>query len=312
VRLLRRVVPAVMALCVSMGAVGIGTALPVSAAMNCATTNNTTTCNWTQIDNGNWPANSSDPNCNDTSGDSTRGCQEWLQDCSQTLYYSNGWSSNRNYWMFSVVNWAANTWNSVPQCTPSFHESESGNALVSYYSGHLGTYSSTTAPCAETFVYSTNQGGVGAIDHVNIVANEDVGWYQSPPPNDGHINCNMKSAQLHETGHSYGEGHSSVAGDLMYPWDNNTTAIDQDAHAMLAAVYGTGAPACTSCQYDLWLHLPDVHPLSPVAYEQMVTTKALAAAQAALNAEGSAAAMVQDTAYWARCAGSRVKPGCLQ
>lgn len=246
---------------------------PVAAATNCANWN---TCRWTQYDNGNWQPNQNmNPYCG--------ACYQWWQRSNAILYYWNAFRGTGSF-LENDVNWAAHTWTSVPEDTPSFSEDMgSGGNDATYYNGGQ-SYGPDI--CASTFITGSQaQGSVYYISYVNIYLNSNKTYYDGRPPSNAPAgSCDAKSTFLHETGHSYGEGHSSVQSDVMYPHNNGVYAIDQDAHNMLAAVYGyPGSASCNSCQADIQPPpLPiTIQPMTLAQLQQALANKANAAAAAA-------------------------------
>jgi hypothetical protein len=268
-----------------LAAVAFGAGLPfsrgfvtASAQSNCTDNNN---CAWTQIENGNWqPGQNQNPDCGTA-------CDEWGPDCSSTLTYFNPWSGQNNPWEHEV-DWAQNMWNSVQECTPTFRKASSGQ--VTY-----GATSQTRGTCAITNNSGYQSGNVRVITSSAINFNNSVPNYDGPPPSTAPwYSCNIKTGALHETGHSYGEGHSSILSDIMYPVQRGAVTIDADAHHMLAAVYGyASGSGCNSCQYNIAnFGAPPIRQMGPTYFAQSVVNKATGAAGVAT----SSAAGATDTA----------------
>jgi hypothetical protein len=276
--------------------------LPVAAWDSCANNN---TCRWSQLNNNNWQPNSGqDPNCYNS-------CQLWEQDSANHLPYWNGWHGT-NSAEEHAVDWAEGMWNGVPENTPSFYKCNCGGTYVQF-NGY--TDLGPTA-CAQTTPTSTQSGSVQFLNNVQIVLNNDnnVSWFNGPPTGSYHIGCDWKSVFLHEIGHQYGEGHSSVYSDIMYPVDHDIYSIDQDAHNMLAYVYGYPQSGCQSCQVYLANQQVPLRYMSPAQLAQALEYKvqgAEAAAQAAqADASNQANSEVGWVEYKTQCPGGRpVCPG---
>ncbi|HEV7678105.1 MAG TPA: matrixin family metalloprotease [Candidatus Dormibacteraeota bacterium] len=248
--------------------------LSVAAFDNCANNN---TCAWSQSDNHNWqPNQNQDPHCYNM-------CEMWQQNCADRLGYWNGYGGG----VFQRrADWAVQTWNAVPECTPNYFKTGDSSAPISFVAASLGQNS-----CGLTSVKGYQNGSIFYLQQVTISVNSDLPYWDGPVPNGQH-GCNLPTSLLHETGHSFGEGHSSVTSDVMYVTnDSNAMSIDADAHHMLAATYGYNSPnSCESCHFTLDFGLtPPIHQQSVPYFQQAVTDKVNAAVGAAQSTEQDAA-----------------------
>jgi hypothetical protein len=272
-----------------MGAVGIGAALsqtPAAAAMNCANNN---TCRWTQMQNGNWQPNSNmNPNCNP--------CVKWSYGARDYLPYWNGWTGT-GAWEEHDTDWAMNSWSQLPYDTPTFYKMCNGCAtpLVTYGYTSMGA----TGPCGLT---TPSYDSAGYLTQITIDLNFDKNNFDGPIPGNYSPNdsCDAKNALLHETGHAFGEGHSSFSTDVMYASNTDRYAIDQDAQNMLGIVYGSWEGGCSSNCGQAGTDGPPlpvvVHPMTPGELETALIDKATAAKSAVLALEqdwGSTATTVE-------------------
>jgi len=253
----------ISALVAIFGQFGFGGILPAAAATNCANNN---TCRWTQMENGNWQPNSNqNPSCSP--------CVSWPPDPNgggiQNVAYWNSWQGQGS--MFdNEVNWAANQWGSQQYYSPSVYECNCSNTPINYNAESL-----PASLCGSTYLnYSVSQGNQGNITGATVYLNSNAGYVDGPSKGSA---CDLRNTLLHETGHVFGEGHSSVQSDVMYPHNNNIEAIDQDAQNMMAAIYGTYEAGCTSdyCGGNADVNLPvTVHPVTTAQLEQIVQEKA--------------------------------------
>jgi hypothetical protein len=78
----------------------------------------------------------------------------------------------------------------------------------------------------------------GIIYHGTTWRNADGRTYYDGAVPPGKVGCNMRHTYLHELGHAWSEGHSSISTALMYPTANAATGVDGYAAAELNAVYG--------------------------------------------------------------------------
>ena len=231
---------------------GFGPATRATANQSCSQapdssyTNNGTSwdCNWTQIDNANWPSNSQSPNCTQYCawyiGGYGHGNCQWYQ-----------WTDNVNYSDFpntsgvdfdGAADKEIKQWGAEPYCSPGWGKCQgcSGDMLTVRDANEpdpswCGTGNALTA---------WNVNGQQYDNHVvssYLEYNNHVGgtWYPGPPTNSGFF-CDVYAIAAHEAGHAMTEGHASLnSADIMY-WGGGGTddKIDGDATAMLNSVYG--------------------------------------------------------------------------
>jgi len=294
---MRRPLSGVVALLVGCSAFALLGVRPAAAASNCANNN---TCAWTQIDNGNWQPNSNqDPHCYSS-------CKQWAQNCDARLGYWDMWYGTGNVFE-QKTDWAVRTWNSVPECTPNYSKTGDNTAPIQYAATSMGKY----GLCGSTVANGYQNGSVIYIQSVSINLNSDKDYYDGPVPSSDDHGCDLPHVDLHETGHSFGEGHSSVTSDVMYPNDNGVVSIDADAHHMLAATYGYDSPSsCNSCQFDFGL-TPPVHQMGVGYWQQATTDKVNGAVGAAESTEQDASGTTSNAVWDARCADYEVSGTCL-
>jgi matrixin len=204
------------------------------------------------------------------------------------------------------VDWAVRTWNAVQECTPTFVDVGSSGWSVEY-----NAQSMPVGKCGLTQYPNGNATGSSYIlNTVTIWLNTNMYYYDGPVPSNAPSNsCDLRWTLLHETGHSYGEGHSSVKSDVMYPTDNDVVSIDPDAHHMLAAVYGYSTPSnCNSCQFDanLYTGLPPLHPMNPTSYQNTWVTKGLAEEQSVVSAANDSGNIAGNAKEVVSCANTAV------
>jgi hypothetical protein len=209
---------------------------------------------WTQIENGNWPVNSSNPSCSP--------CVKWPN------YYSGNWSfglSKYGFYHTQALS-AMKEWNGQPYPSPVFSEGASGCSSGSicvtarYITpGYCGE--AQEAHSGNTIVYAWSYLGIG------------LHYIDGPVPPDT-AGCDVRQAYHHELGHNWAEGHSSKNYDLMY-WSGTKTAIehvDSDSRHLLSAVYGsfnTGPCApCLNLQALKQKELQEAASLASVVTEQ--------------------------------------------
>jgi len=231
VRLLLRVRHVAAALpVVAMALAWVGPATPITAAA--ASCTDSKTCRWTQMDNNDWSPGSGSPYCSP--------CVRWPNDGTQYHnHYYNPWYGQGS--MFEhETDWAMATWSSLQYKSPVFYEANSCNCgyQVGYGAINLGS-----GLCGRTNLTWSGSTVTGATVYLNTAAR-----YVDGPASGGP--CDVRNTLLHETGHVFAEGHSSVASDVMYPSNNNVEAIDQDANNMMLTVYGA-YEGCGSCQADV-------------------------------------------------------------
>lgn len=288
-------------LCASLLALAAALGLaPLHAAATDNCTSNTT-CTWTQWNNNSWPLGSSDPHCYNS-------CFAWPQDCRSNLPYWNGWTGQNNYYEHEV-DWAVNQWNGVAECTPSFHKVGSGQGWSTQYA----SASLAAGLCGQTSYTGYASGSTFVITSSTVLLSTNARFYDGPPPAGAPSNsCDIKWTLLHETGHTYGEGHSSVGSDVMYPTDNHGHSIDGDAHHMLAEVYGYPSSGCPSCQFNLGvpggLGIPPLHNMTPTELVGVGTSRVDGAYNGAWNTYDDAGDSATNTENDAACVGNAASP----
>ena len=254
---------------------------PLTAAAAVASGCNANTCRWSQEDQGNWqPGSGQSPKCSV--------CISWPVNADGSvphLPYYNGYSGR---WASTETNWAAGQWSSLPYRSPVFYLCNScGGPPLQYMAQQL-----PNNECGVTQDYYTaTQGGQGTLTEAQVYLNsypsgQNGSWWgynDGPVTGNDQANCDGRWTLLHETGHAFAEGHSSVPSDLMYVRSNNVEQIDGDANDMMGQVYGSGGVTCEDnyCggNADVKVPLPiGVQPMTPDQIKQMLVEKAVAAA----------------------------------
>jgi hypothetical protein len=175
---------------------------------------------WTQQDNGNYPASTSNPNCSP--------CLKWDND----LYWVTYFNAFTQPTFRKATDAAVSQWSSQPYRSPAFvkDQSKGGNANLVVTANDLSSYGKV---CGIEF--TSYNSGTRAIFRTRVYLNTRMPFYTDPAVG----GCNVTTTLLHEVGHAFAEGHSSLTTDLMYKAAKTSNqSIDADAKAMLAAVYG--------------------------------------------------------------------------
>jgi hypothetical protein len=175
---------------------------------------------WTQWFNGNWPANSGNPNCSP--------CVQWPEE-----FYSGSWvdyltCNCSNDFFRSDATSAMDEWSGQQYKSPIFSE-DSGSCSgdsVCVTAAALGS-----GLCGWTTA-SANSSNV--MVHATVELNTQVGYVDGPATN----GCDARDTLHHEIGHAFSEGHSSVSTALMFTNNNNIEHVDAYAQGELNAVYG--------------------------------------------------------------------------
>jgi Matrixin len=265
--------------------------LPVAAQTSCTSS---TTCRWTQMSNGNWSAGNGSPYCSP--------CVAWpIPSGGGVAYlpYRNAWQGDGSMYEHES-DWAINQWSSLQYYSPVFHEAGWNDSVsLTYNAAQIGNN------CGTTYLYwgSVSQGNQADLTGATVYLNSNdpntttFAGYSDTVNNDGR--CDLRNTLLHETGHVFGEGHSSFSKDLMYPSNNNVETIDADAQDMMLHVYGSYEAGCTSdCSGTADVALPTLpvrlHPMTPQQLQQAITLKLTAAKTAALATEKDAGNIVAD------------------
>jgi hypothetical protein len=242
-----------------------GTSTPLTAAAAVNGCSGSQTCRWTQWYNGNWSPGNGSPSCNP--------CVHWPLDGSDFGDgYWNGWYRQNN-WEEHETDWAVNYWNSLQYNSPVFDEINQCGCASQLQ------YQSTSLQAGVCGWTTSNADSNNIVTSATVYLGTNVN-YTDGPNNQGI--CDVRHVLLHETGHVMAEGHSSMAGDLMYGGYNQIEAIDQDAQSMLAAVYGTYAGGCDSgyCGGNADIAIPApiyLNHLTAAQIEQAVVGKTVAA-----------------------------------
>lgn len=182
---------------------------------------------WTQLDNHNWPANSSNPNCGP--------CVRWPIG-GTGAFYEGVWTYQVSgpSWVHTDAQAAIKEWSGQPYDDPTFTEnggSCSGDDLCVTVVSTL-----PSSWCGNTPISYYYSGNDGTITHAIIeLSTTASNGYVDGATTSG---CDMRDTLHHEAGHAYSEGHSAVKTDLMYTNNNNVEHVDGDSQAELAAVYG--------------------------------------------------------------------------
>jgi hypothetical protein len=166
---------------------------------------------WTQLDNHNWPAGSSNPNCSP--------CVRWTKS-GRYGYYEGTWGyliTGASFFHTDAQS-AMDEWSGQSYYSPVFLES-SCSADVCINAKNLGT----TACGAEVPFYDT---GTHLLYHADVFLNTQKGYADGPATSPS---CDARSAYHHEIGHAFSEGHSAVSTDLMYTAQNRQEHVDADA-----------------------------------------------------------------------------------
>lgn len=185
---------------------------------------------WTQLDNHNWPADSSNPDCSP--------CVRWSTS-GQNGYFIGTWGIliTGASVFHSRAQAAISEWSGQPYRSPSFNE-RSG--------------CSSTNICIGARDLGDRACGVGSVEysgtlvyHAWTYLNTRKRFYDGRAPS-GSGGCDLRATYHHEIGHNYAEGHSSVKTALMYPTQSPQEHVDGPAQAMLNKVYGSFS-GCSSC-----------------------------------------------------------------
>jgi len=258
-RLRRRLAVLAAAVVVAAGAIGLLPAQHAAAQDSCQPDDagRGWICQWSQLDNNNWPDQSSTPDCGQT-------CDWYLHGNCQYYYYSDQVNFSTNSVDFrGDIERAVRAWSGRPYCSPTFYNCKCGSAFLTLAStslsgadaGYCGVGWTTTAWEAN------NQQGdnhvVGAEAEYNTTASDP--WFDGPPSDYSGMYCDAIMTSLHEVGHTMTESHSSYPDDIMCAGANvgckDVNAIDADADSMLNAVYGPyhnannggGSGGCGGC-----------------------------------------------------------------
>jgi len=260
-------------------------------------------CRWTQLDNNDWPVNTTDPDCHNV-------CDWYLHGNCQYLWYSNNVSNSSGSIDFrGDMKRAIEAWNGRPYCSPTFYDCNCGSAFLTITAADLSA--SNPGVCGLGWVTSAWDAGGQAGD--NHIVSAEAEYNEKPPAQwtQGDVSyrhCDAIGVSIHEVGHAMGEGHSSYRADIMCsipgadPTDPNqgcqdVTAIDADADSMLNAVYGpyhdNSNGNCGGCQ----MACPQT---SGISQTSTGTDPATMVNQFVWTVCGTAFALPDVSGYWAK------------
>ena len=205
---------------------------------------------WTQLENGNWPENSSNPKCET----GTSICVRWSTNC-QNGYFEGYWHYDLvrpSYWKTAAIS-AIEEWSGQPFRSPVFTHTPNGCGLAATHIcvSEKDAHDPTKCGVATELHYDS-----GIIHNAWAYANTTTiaTFYDDGPnkPAPSGYTCPVHHLMLHELGHDWSEGHSALAAALMYSGGNTTEQVDSYADAELNAVYGrvaysgSGGTGCSS------------------------------------------------------------------
>ena len=173
---------------------------------------------WTQLDNHNWPAGTSNPNCSP--------CVRWTKS-GPNGYYQGSWGYliTGASFFHTQAQAAMAEWSGQPYYSPTFNES-SCPANVCVNAQNLGTLCGIAYPSYDPSTH--------LINHADVYLNTQQAYSDGPSSQ----YCDVRWTYRHEMGHAFSEGHSAVRADLMWTNSNNVEHVDADAQSELRAVYG--------------------------------------------------------------------------
>jgi hypothetical protein len=259
----RGVVGLLAALLLALGQVSIGGGmLTASAHDDCQyastsaqyTDGSPWNCNYTQIESGNWPGNSSSPQCGST-------CWFWWMpnggpgnvDADFTGAYPN--VSGVDFYNDLLT--AMHGWGSQPYNSPLMYQC--GGSNCQYSQVHVGSKdegSGRSYSCALTYVYADSNTHYVTSSTIMLNNNGGVWWVDGPTGSQG--GCDAKSMAYHEEGHVFTLGHSSANADVMYWGGGDVSTVTGNAQTGLNAIYGPynghggsgggGSGQCPNCQ----------------------------------------------------------------
>ena len=252
----RRLAVMLAAVLATITAVALAAAHPVAAQESCVPDNaGKWTCRWTQLDNNDWPNSTTDPDCHAY-------CDFYIS--SQRYNYSD----HVPMWVYGVdfekdMATAAADWSGQPYNSPWFGNCNcpTGGAFLTLGQSPGGNNGMT---CGTGWVRTAWQVQNVTNDNHIVSAEADFstdskgtfGDGPAPPTFSGFY-CDAISTAYHEVGHAFGEGHSSVIADIMYPTISDNRTIDGDAQELLRTLYGAHTPntpnvpipACGPCRF---------------------------------------------------------------
>jgi len=267
-RLARSAVALAVAACLAPLA---GTPLAASANEGCVqNTDGSWSCRYTQLDNGNFPGNSSDPDCHQYCA--------WYQRVSgkSPEYYPyldlvtvmNVPGVDFHGWMRSAVQ----AWSGLPYNSPFFYNCNCSNGQQFLTLGNLqfnypGTTQTDTTDCGVGNATTAWQAYGSTNDNHVVSAYADYNdqfsgeWVDDQFRADGNYQCSAAQTAYHELGHAFGEGHATAdLSEIMYSSNGHsgdaTDKVDGDAQQLLDLLYGAydnsdnngGSGGCNNCQ----------------------------------------------------------------
>lgn len=178
---------------------------------------------WTQLLNGNWPVDSSNPKCSP--------CVKW-----PNYYYEGHWSlAIKKAGAYPTQARAAvKEWSGQPFPSPVFAETTAGCAQGGDWQLCLAPKYVSNGFCGYADVFANGNAIYSSVAYVNYFYR----FYDGAPPS-GQTGCDLRATYHHELGHSFSEGHSAIRTDLMNARQGTIEHVDADAKAELKAVYGT-------------------------------------------------------------------------
>jgi len=224
---------------------------------------------WTQLMNGNYPTDSSNPNCSP--------CVKWPDYYEST--WSNRLSSTGPFHTDAIA--LMKEWSGQPYKSPVFNEGSRGCVTGNNWDICLTTKFQDKTYCGIATLVNSGT----AIAYVDVFLNSNWGYYDGPVP-PGQTGCDLRRVYAHELGHAFSEGHSAIRTDLMCGWLDKTGCqgspehVDADAKAELNAVYGplpqggSGCPCLDLAQLKEKL-LQEAQALSSVVGDEYVGEPAI-------------------------------------
>ena len=239
---------------------------------------------WTQLINGNWPWDTTNPNCSP--------CVRW-PDSAWNDRWSYDFARNDDMYWRAAKN-AVKEWSGEPFRSPVFYYTGHGCISSAYENVCLTGASMDPDYCGNADVAPSTHNEL-YYAHARLNTSAPGGFYDgNKDPNQN--GCNVRHVWMHEVGHAFAEGHSATTTDLMcsYPYKPNGPScqglppehVDADAKAMVNAVYGPppGDPNdCPGCPSGL-TEAPGGCPTCSVWY---IKAQMLAQALAVAPGDGS-------------------------
>jgi hypothetical protein len=248
------------ALLLALGQISMGGVATASAHDDCTYVGNgqgaggtNWTCPYTQLDNGNWPAQSGAPQCGGT-------CQAWNTPGGNPGYVPADFTgiSNVNGVNFyndllnAMYGWSGQDYNSpiLYQCDP--------NSSCQYSEVHDGwkdeSWNGASTSCGITYNWQVDSANHIQQSTIMYNNNSQVRWWDGPPASGTGYGCDAKATAYHEEGHVWGLGHSSDNADVMFWGGSKANTVTANAQTALAAMYGPyhsgngGGGSCPNCQ----------------------------------------------------------------